>query len=204
MTAIWTSTRKRLSPTLIQRAAAACLLSNSIFCDGVGTFGLFYASSKYRWLWECKCSWSCRLIFFWDDFCFLFSLPQIGLAPERVEPSGWQGSEQKVTSVGASPSAIAFPSQLPTTPESLLFFETSSGFIDLQALSPLCVWMVSVHFGLLLCRFSWATEREYLKLCVFTQQRRSLESRGLEGSAPLVFSSLFVSVPSGDIRHPWL
>lgn len=85
------------------------------------------------------------------------------------------------------------PCSLPTTPESLLVFETNSGFIDLQAWSPLYVWMVSVHFGLLLCPFSWTTEREeYLKLCVFTQQRRSLESRGLEGSAPMVFSSLFL------------
>lgn len=47
------------------------------------------------------------------------------------------------------------PSYLPTTLKSLLFFDTNSGFIDLQALSPLCVWMVSVP---------WATEREYCKL----------------------------------------
>ena len=104
---------------------------------------------------------------------------------------------------GARPSAIASPSHLPATWESLLFFETDSGFVDLQALSPLCVWMVSVPFGLLLHQFPWATEREYLKLCVVTQQR-SLESRGLGGSAPLVFSSLLVSVPSGHISHPCL
>lgn len=33
----------------------------------------------------------------WDDFYFPFTLLQVGLAPERAEPSGWQGTEQKVT-----------------------------------------------------------------------------------------------------------
>lgn len=57
----------------------------------------------------------------------MFTLLQIGLAPERVEPSGWQGSEQKVTSVGLVLS-LCLPSHLPTTLKSLLFFETNSGF----------------------------------------------------------------------------
>lgn len=36
-----------MSALMAQRAAAACLVPNSIFCDGAGTFGLFHASSKY-------------------------------------------------------------------------------------------------------------------------------------------------------------
>lgn len=30
-------------------------------------------------------------------FASQFTLLQVGLAPERAEPSGWQGMEQKVT-----------------------------------------------------------------------------------------------------------
>lgn len=109
-----------------------------------GTFGSFYASSKQRRLWECGCSWSRRFIFFlgWF-FCFLFTLLQLGVAPERVEPSGWQGSEQKVTSVGLVlqpllPLPSSHHSEVPFVLWNQLWFYRSTGLVPIVLLGGVC------------------------------------------------------------------
>lgn len=86
----------------------------------------------------------------WDDFRFPFILLQVGLAPERAEPSGWQATEQKVTlAQQALQPPPAFLSSHHT--EVPVFPWNQICFVDLQALGLLCTRMGSVSFDLLLC-----------------------------------------------------